>query len=106
MCDDQDNVARLIEELTAGKSVKLVAKGSSMRGRIEPGQVVTISPVIPTEVRVGDILLVRWRKASYIAHFVKEIRQDCFLISNTWGKVNGWVKTSDILGIVTDVSDH
>lgn len=75
-----------------------------MRGRIESGQLVSISPVQPDRVKAEDIEFVRW-KGNYILHIVKDIGDKGFLIGNNLGKINGWANRKDVLGIVTDISD-
>ena len=46
-----------------------------MRGRIEDGQLVTLAPVRPEDVRADDVVLVV-RKGNYWLHLVKEVRGD------------------------------
>ena len=75
-----------------------------MRGRIESGQLVTISPITADGVKVDDVVFIRW-KGNYILHIVKEIGDDGFLIGNNIGKINGWADRNDILGVVTVVED-
>ena len=60
-------------ELAAGRSVQVRPFGGSMRGRIESGQLVTLAPVEPSEVREGDVVLVEWR-GNFLLHLVKEVR--------------------------------
>ncbi len=93
-----------IAALEAGDSTQVRPHGGSMRGRIESGQLVTISPVTPAAINVDDIVLIRW-KGNYILHIVKEIGDDGFLIGNNIGKINGWASPIDVLGIVTAVAD-
>ena len=92
------------KELAAGREVKVRPFGGSMRGRIESGQLVTIAPVSPEEVRAGDVVLVAWR-GNYLLHLVKEIKTDQLLIGNNLGKVNGWVETSAVAGRVVAVEE-
>jgi hypothetical protein len=74
---------------------------ASMRAAIKHGQTLTMSPVAdPHEVQMGDIVLVKWHEG-YIIHLIQEIQGDQFLIVNSIGKINGWVKGGDILGRVT-----
>lgn len=75
-----------------------------MRGRIESGQLVTISPTTADEVKVDDVVFIRW-KGNYILHIVKDVGDDGFLIGNSIGKINGWVDRTDVLGVVTAVED-
>ncbi len=75
-----------------------------MRGRIEGGQLVTLAPVRPEDVRADDVVLVEW-KGNYLLHLVKEVRGDQILIGNTLGKVNGWVAASAVVGRVVGIGE-
>lgn len=75
-----------------------------MRGRIESGQLVTISPVTADTVKKDDVVFIRW-KGNYILHIVKDVGDDGFLIGNNIGKINGWADHTDVLGVVTAVED-
>jgi hypothetical protein len=97
----------LLEALKEGKSYTWTAPDggdfASMRKAIKHGQTLTVSPVVnPSEVQVGDIVLVNWHKG-YLFHIVGEIQDDQFLIVNSLGKINGWVSGKDILGRVTNI---
>src|SRR5687767_8598923 len=91
-----------LRELRAGRPAHVRPVGGSMRGRIESGQAVTISPVDPAEVCADDVVLVAW-KGNHLLHLVKEATPDQLLIGNNLGKVNGWVPRSAVAGRVTDV---
>jgi hypothetical protein len=73
-----------------------------MRGRIESGELVTIAPASPADVRVGDVVFVRWR-GNYLLHLVKEIGDEGFLIVNNLGKINGWAPRDAVIGKVVAV---
>jgi hypothetical protein len=75
------------KELAAGRAAQVRPVGGSMRGRIESGQLVTLAPADPAEVRVDDVVLVEW-KGNYLLHLVKEVRDGQFPIGNNLGKVN------------------
>jgi hypothetical protein len=92
-----------LQGLAAGKPVQVRPHGGSMRGRIESGQLVTLEPVAPAAVRVGDVVLVAW-KGNYLLHLVKDIRDNQYLIGNNLGKVNGWVAADAIRGRVSAVA--
>ncbi len=92
-----------LRELSAGRHIQIRPSGGSMRGRIESGDLVTLAPVVPSEVRVDDIVLVRW-KGNYLLHLIREIRGDEFVIGNNLGKINGTVKDTDIRGRVIGVA--
>jgi hypothetical protein len=93
-----------LAELAAGRQVQVRPFGGSMRGRIESGQLVTLAPAVPGDVRVDDVVLVRWRN-NYLLHLVKEIREDRFLIGNDVGKTNGWVSADALAGKVVAVGE-
>jgi hypothetical protein len=93
------------KELAAGRQVQVRPFGGSMRGRIGCGQLVTIAPVDPVEVKVDDVVLVKWRD-NYLLHLVKQIRDGEFLIGNNLGKVNGWVPSDAVVSKVVAVNDE
>ena len=92
------------KELAAGRQVQVRPSGGSMRGRIESGQLVTLAPVDPAEVRAGEVVLVGWR-GNFLLHLVKEVQGDQILIGNNLGKVNGWAPASAVIGKVVAVAD-
>lgn len=99
----------LIEALREGRSFTWTLPDggdfASMRAALKHGQTLTMSPVVdPGEIRVGDIVCVKWHQG-YMIHLVQEIQGDQFLIVNSVGKVNGWVSGSDVLGRVTEIVD-
>jgi hypothetical protein len=91
-------------ELLAGRTVQVRPFGGSMRGRIESGQLVTLAPVLPADVRIDDAVLVEWR-GNFLLHLVKEVRGDELLIGNNLGKLNGWVLATAVLGKVIAVDE-
>jgi hypothetical protein len=92
------------KELANGRQIQIRPFGGSMRGRIESGQLVTLAPVEPSEVRLGDVVLVEWR-GNFLLHIVKEAREDQLLIGNNVGKINGWVSATAVIGKVIAVED-
>ena len=93
-----------LKELSSGKAAKVRPQGGSMRGRIESGQLLTIAPVEPDEIKIDDVVFVKW-KGNYILHLVKDIQGDNILVGNNLGKENGWATLDDVCGKVTEVSD-
>jgi hypothetical protein len=98
-------VSEALAALRSGQRVTVRPRGGSMRGRIEDNQPVTIAPVDVTEVRAGDVVLVRW-KGGVLLHLVKEVDGDRLLIGNNVGKTNGWAARADVLGRVVEVHAH
>jgi hypothetical protein len=90
------------KELAAGRNVQVRPLGGSMRGRIESGQLVTLAPAVPADVRVDDVVLVGWM-GGFLLHLVKEVRDGRLLIGNNLGKVNGWVDATAAVGKVVAV---
>ena len=93
---------RAKSELREGRSVVVRPRGQSMRGRIESGDLVTLKPVKPEEVEVGDAVLVRV-KGRDLLHLVQAKDGDRLLISNNRGVTNGWVGSGSLYGKATKV---
>lgn len=87
--------------LAAGRCVSVRPVGGSMRGRVESGELVTLEPVDPADVSVGDVVLVAWR-GNWLLHLVLERGPEGLSIGNNLGKVNGWVTPSAVLGRVRE----
>jgi hypothetical protein len=75
-----------------------------MSPRIKSGQLVTVEPVTPADVKVGDIVLCKVRHYFYL-HLVDAIRNTgqnlFFTIKNAHGHVNG--QTDKVFGRVVRV---
>jgi len=90
------------EALRRGETVQIRPRGHSMRGKVNDGDRVTLAPVDPATLNVGDIVLVRVHGADYL-HLIKAIDRSRFLIGNNRGGVNGWVGSHAIYGIATKI---
>jgi hypothetical protein len=86
-----------IAKLKDGVVVQFRPRGGSMRGRIESGQLVTVEPVDPTTLDVGDIVLCKVNANEYL-HIVKAIQGERFQIGNNRGLINGWITARGIFG--------
>lgn len=97
-----------IEKLKKGETVQFRPTGGSMKGHIESGQLVQVSP--PVDLRVDDIVLCQVGNNQYL-HFIKNISVDyktgavLFEIRNAHGHPNGWIKKDAIYGILDWVKD-
>jgi SOS-response transcriptional repressor LexA len=91
-----------IEALTRGETVKIKPHGHSMQGKVNDGDTVTLEPVDPAKLAVGDVVLVRV-KGNIFLHLVKAINGPRCLIVNNRGGINGWVGRHCIYGIATKV---
>ena len=93
-----------IAKLQDGETVQFRPRGNSMSGKIESGQLCTVAPVDPAEVRVGDIVLCKVRGVDYL-HLVKAIQGRRFQIGNNRGRINGWITADVIYGRCVAVED-
>ena len=71
---------------------------------IRSRQLVTVAPVDPARVEVGDIVLVRVAGTTYL-HLVSAVNATAgrVQISNNRGRVNGWTNQARVYGICTAV---
>src|SRR5215472_16724136 len=92
--------------LAAGATVDFRPSGSSMVPLIRSRQLVTVAPVDPSKVEVGDIVLARVAGAVYL-HLVSAVDQarKRVQISNNRGRVNGWTSHDRVFGICVAVDD-
>jgi phage repressor protein C with HTH and peptisase S24 domain len=88
-----------IAKLQAGQEVSFRPRGSSMSGKIESGQLVTVNPDVST-VTVGDVVLCKVAGKHYL-HLVNAIQDGRYQIANNRGHINGW--TTTLYGRVTRI---
>ncbi len=74
-----------------------------MEGIIESGATVVVAP--PKELLVGDVVLVKVRRSTYL-HLIKEIKNGEYLIGNNKGDLNGWVLLESIYGVAVSVNGN
>src|SRR5438445_2137227 len=86
-----------IARLQSGETVQMRPRGNSMQGKIESGQLCTVSPVDPDSLEVGDIVLCRVNGRQYL-HLIKARQGDRFQIGNNRGRINGWISRNGIYG--------
>jgi len=86
-----------IERLRRGETVSFRPRGQSMTGKIESGQLCTVTPTDPATLAVGDIVLCKVRGREYL-HLIEAIQGARFQIGNNRGHVNGWVSAGAIFG--------
>ena len=95
-----------IEQLKQGETVSFRPRGESMRGKISSGQLCTIEPANPVEIKTGDVVLCRVKGNDYL-HLVKGIRgqgvKRKFLIGNNKGKTNGWTSANHVFGKLIEI---
>jgi hypothetical protein len=90
--------------VAAGATVQFRPSGSSMVPLIRSRQLVTVAPVDPAAVEVGDIVLARVSGATYL-HLVTALDPGAgrVQIGNNRGRVNGWTSHARVYGICTSV---
>jgi hypothetical protein len=86
-----------IAKLRAGETVSFRPRGHSMSGKIESGNLCTVTPVDPGTLEVGDVVLCKVNGREYL-HLVKAVQGERFQIGNNRGRVNGWVSAGAIFG--------
>jgi SOS-response transcriptional repressor LexA len=91
-----------IAALKEGKTVKFRPRGNSMSGKIESGQLVTVTPLNGITLKQGDIVLCKVNGNQYL-HLIKALQGDRVQIANNRGHINGWVGRNNIYGICTKV---
>jgi hypothetical protein len=90
------------EALRRGETVQVKPRGHSMKGKVNDGDIVTIEPIDPATLAVGDIVLVRMHGSDYL-HLIKAIDGGRYQIGNNRGGINGWVGANGIFGKATKV---
>jgi SOS-response transcriptional repressor LexA len=92
-----------ISQLQQGKEAKVRPRGHSMTGKVNDGNLVTISPCETDKLEVGDVVLVKVKGAVYL-HLIKaKDAQNRFLIGNNRGGINGWASPTAVYGVVTQI---
>jgi hypothetical protein len=95
---------KYIEQLRAGQPVSFRPRGHSMTGKIESGQLCTVTPIDPSKLKVGDIVLCKVNGREYL-HLVKAIQGPRFQIGNDRGRINGWASANAVFGRCVRVQD-
>ena len=96
------------ELLGRGKRVRFKAPGRSMYPAIRENEAITVEPIKPRDVKVGDIILYRSGE-SLVAHRVIRIEKGegsasrFILREDTWGTLDEPVEAEQILGKVVSV---
>lgn len=89
-----------IAELREGREAQLRPRGSSMSGKIESGDTITITPDV--EPKKGDIVLCKVKGKVYV-HLIMAVKENSYQIGNNKGHINGWCSRNAIFGVVTKI---
>jgi hypothetical protein len=99
---------RYIEKLRAGETVMFRPTGNSMQGKINSGQLVTVSPVGAAGIHAGDVVLCKVHGREFL-HLVKVARLEdgrvSYQIGNMKGGINGWIGPGSVFGVLVKVED-
>ncbi|MFF3115582.1 S26 family signal peptidase [Kitasatospora sp. NPDC057904] len=90
--------------VAGGATVEFRPSGSSMVPLIRSRQLVTVTPVDPSRLEPGDIVLARVAGTVYL-HLVSSLdpAKRRVQISNNRGRVNGWTGHDRVFGICVAV---
>ncbi|MEE6261165.1 hypothetical protein [Plantactinospora sonchi] len=90
--------------VAAGSTLGFRPSGNSMVPLIHSRQRVTVAPVDPARVEVGDIVLAKVAGTVYL-HLVSAVDATTgrVQISNNRGRVNGWTSRARVYGICVAV---
>ena len=90
--------------VAGGATVEFRPSGSSMVPLIRSGDLVTVAPVDPAKLEVGDIVLARVAGTVYL-HLVSAVdpAKGRVQISNNRGRINGWTGRERVFGICVAV---
>jgi hypothetical protein len=91
-----------IAALKTGETVQFRPRGSSMTGRVNSGQLVTVAPLGAELPAKDDIVLCKVNGNEYL-HLVKAVNAGRYQIGNNRGGINGWVGVGQIYGRCTKV---
>ncbi len=94
--------AAAIQKLQNGETATIRPRGHSMTGKVNDGNLVTLSPADPKSLKTGDIVLVKVKGHVYL-HLIKAVNNGRCLIGNNRGGINGWVGANAIYGIATQI---
>jgi hypothetical protein len=94
----------IADRVAGGATVEFRPTGGSMVPLIRSRQLVTVAPVDPAQVAVGDIVLARVAGTTYL-HLVTatDTAAGRVQISNNRGRINGWTSHHRVYGICTAV---
>ena len=90
--------------VAAGQTVRFRPSGSSMAPLVRSRELVTVAPVDPARLEVGDIVLAKVAGRVYL-HLVSAVdpARRRVQISNNRGRVNGWTTHERVYGICVAV---
>ena len=94
------NLHAIRDRLLNGDTVDFVAIGSSMTGKINNGDRVTVRPILPDDVLGVDSIVLAKVKGTVYLHKITAIQGKRIQIGNNKGHINGWTTTDKVYGVV------
>jgi hypothetical protein len=91
-----------ITKLQKGETTQVRPRGNSMTGKVNDGDLVTLEPADASQLKKGDIVLVKVNGRVYL-HLIKAVNNGRYQIGNKRGGINGWVGVNAIYGIATKI---
>lgn len=97
------NLGSIASQVKTGQTVMFRVYGSSMKGRVENGDEVTVMPVPGDNLRKGDVVLARVN-GRWMLHLISAFGSNGrrVQISNNHGRINGWTARSNVVGVLCD----
>ncbi|GAB3851187.1 S24/S26 family peptidase [Dactylosporangium cerinum] len=104
LADTMGALDMVAARVAAGATVQFRPSGSSMVPLVRSRDLVTVRPVDPAKVEVGDIVLAKVAGTVYL-HLVSAIDAagGRVQISNNRGRINGWTGHAKVYGICVAV---
>ncbi|GAA3210470.1 hypothetical protein GCM10010532_034660 [Dactylosporangium siamense] len=104
LADTMGALDMVAARVAAGATVRFRPSGSSMVPLVRSRDLVTVSPVDPAKVEVGDIVLAKVAGTVYL-HLVSAVDAAAgrVQISNNQGRINGWTGHAKVYGICVAV---
>ena len=91
------------EHLKNGETCRVTGVGNSMIPILKSRQSVICIPVTDdVELKKKDIVLCKVNHHYYL-HLIHAIKNDCYLIGNNHGHMNGWIGRKNIYGVVKEI---
>lgn len=73
--------SQVLEEIKAGRAVKIPSKGNSMRPFIRQGtDMIELKPLSENSIERGNIVLAKTKEDKYVAHRIEKVNHDVIIL--------------------------
>lgn len=93
-----------IEALLRGEETTVRHRGESMQGEVDDGARVTLAPIDPSDLKVGDVVLARVKGGDYFL-LVKAIDRGTYFVGDNVGGIGGWVGENAVHGVIVGIEE-